>query len=276
MADKQTSEMLKINIEQKKYYEVASGSETSQVNSKSTNLWRKLRRRAFSAFSTTDRNESINSLHRQWIGDVSGMKVLDLGVGSGNPLSLELAGAAREYVAIDLSQSRIDQLKVKLADAGISNAKLYTVDFLSDDFLEEGFDIVYAMAVFHHFRHFDAFLNMIERRLASHGRIVTFDPCQVSLPARLVRAAFRPLQTDAAWEYPFTERSLKALEARFNVLACQGILGASKWASAVGIFAPSLGAVKAQQWHSDDLRTKRTPKTLRSCLQVSYHLRKKC
>jgi 2-polyprenyl-3-methyl-5-hydroxy-6-metoxy-1,4-benzoquinol methylase len=266
--------MLEINVEQKKYYEVATGGETAQVNSKSTNLWRKIRRRAFSVFSSTDRNESINSLHREWIGDASGLKILDLGVGGGNPLSLELAAAAREYVAIDLSQSRIDELREKLANARITGAKLYVADFLSDEFPEEKFDLIYAMAVFHHFRHFDAFLDVVERRLAPHGRIVTFDPCQVSRPARLVRAAFRPLQTDAAWEYPFTERSMKALETRFNVLTCQGVLGASKWASGVGIVSPSLGAAKAQQWHSNDLRTKRSLASLRSCLQVSYHLQK--
>lgn len=275
MVDERISEMLEINVEQRQYYDVATGGETARVNSASTNLWRRIRRRAFSVFSSTDRNESINDLHRGWIGDVSGLKVLDLGVGGGNPLSLELAARAKEYVAIDLSRNRLDELQAKLDEQGISGTKLYAADFLSEDFPETNFDVIYAMAVFHHFRHFDAFLDVIERRLAPGGRIVTFDPCQVSFPARLVRAAFRPLQTDAAWEYPFTERSMQALESRFVVRACQGVLGASKWASAIGLLSPKLGAAKAQQWHELDLRTKRNPKALRNCLQVSYHLQKR-
>jgi len=41
---------------------------------------------------------------------VAEAKVLDLGCGTGNPLSLWLAERAKEYVAIDLSESRIEIL----------------------------------------------------------------------------------------------------------------------------------------------------------------------
>lgn len=273
--DERVSEMLDINVEQKKYYEVASGSEAAEVNSASTNLWRKLRRRALSVFAATDWAESLDILHAEWAGDVSQLKVLDLGVGEGNPLSMWLAANAKEYVAVDLSQTRIDALQKKMDDAGIKGAKFYAGDFLSDDFPERDFDLVYAIAVFHHFRHFEAFLDQIERRMSPVGRIITLDPCQVSPPARIVRAAFRPFQTDAAWEYPFTGRSMQTLERRFTVLNCQGVLGASKWAAAMGLISPAYGAAKAKDWHSEDLRSRTTPKALRSCLQVSYHLQRK-
>lgn len=273
--DEKLNEMLAVNTAQKQYYEVASGGETSEVNSAGTNLWRTLRKRAFGVFATTNRNESIKALHRAWIGDVGDAKVLDLGVGGGNPLSLELAASAREYVALDLSQSRIDMFRRQVEGAGIKGAKFYAADFLSDDFTESGFDVIYAMAVFHHFKHLDAFLEKVESKLAPGGRVVTYDPAQVWLPVRVLRALFRPLQTDAAWEFPFGRTSLRLVESRFEVLNCQGVLGASKWASAVGLVSPSLGASMAQRWHDSDMRNMTTPASLRRCLHVSYHLKKR-
>ncbi|MGO3932823.1 class I SAM-dependent methyltransferase [Rhodopseudomonas pseudopalustris] len=267
------SEMLEINKDQKNYYEVASGGSTHEVNSAATNTWRRLRSRVLGVFDGTAVAKSIDDLHRQWMGDLSGKKVLELGVGNGSPFSREMAHSAREYVAIDLSQSRIDELRKKVGTA--ENVKLYATDFLSAEaFPEEKFDLIYAMAVFHHFKHLDALLDVVERKLAPGGQVITYDPVKVWWGARLLRAAFRPFQTDAAWEHPFAEQSLATIEKRFRVLHCQGIMGKAKWACIAGAISPAAGRRLAQQWHEDDLRTMTATRTLRSCLQVSYHLQK--
>lgn len=268
------AEMLTINVEQKKYYEIASGGETSEINSAGTNLWRKLRKRAFHAFASTDR-ESVQALQRAWIGDVSGAKVLDLGVGSGNPLSLELAASAREYVALDLSQSRIDDFRRKVEGAGIEKGKFYAADFLSDEFTEDRFDVIYAMAVFHHFKHLDAFLDTVSRKLAPGGRVVTYDPVNNWWLARMFRAGYRLVQTDSEWEHPFTKTSMNQIESKFEVLACQGVLGKAKYACLLSVLWPSAGRAAIGAWHKDDLRNKTTPASMRNCLHASYHLRKR-
>lgn len=273
MSSQKTEEMLTINVDQKKYYEVASGGQTHSVNSSSTNLWRRLRARVFGVFKDTNRAESVNDLHRRWIGDVRNLKVLDLGCGSGNPLSRELAGSAREYVAIDLSESRISALREQIGDR--PNVRLYAADFLSDSFQEAEFDVVYALAVFHHFKHLDAFLEVLESKLAPGGRIITYDPVQIWWPIALLRRLFRPFQTDAAWEHPFDHNSIAQIEKRFDVVAVQGILGKSKWAGIVGFFSPSLGGRFAQKWHDDDLLNKNDKDSIRNCLHVSYLLKKK-
>lgn len=269
--DKKT-EMLSINIEQKKYYEVASGGKTHAVNSAGTNAWRLLRARALGAFQDVD---FVGALHRRWMGDVSGLKVLDLGVGSGNRLSIELAAKAREYVAIDLSQSRIDTLRKKLDKAGVTGARLYAQDFLGDGFQEGGFDLIYAQAVFHHFKHLDAFLDVVETKLAKGGRVVTYDPVHGWWPVAALRALYRPFQTDAAWEHPFDRSSLRTIESRFDLVDCQGILDKAKWAAAISVLAPAAGKKMAKRWHDDDLATKTRPENIRDCLRVSYHLQRK-
>lgn len=270
MSNQQLSEMLSINVEQKNYYEVASGGQTHEANSGATNLWRRLRLRVLSAFHGSTLGSSITDLHRAWIGDLAGKKVLELGVGNGSPFSELFAAEAKEYVAIDLSSTRIEELRKRLPER--DNVRLFVSDFLSPDFAETGFDFIYADAVVHHFKHLPTFLDVLEMKLAPGGRVVTFDPINVWWGARLVRAAFRPFQTDAEWEYPFSESSMRAIEDRFDVLDCQGVMGRSKWAALLGSISPSLGAKKARDWHLHDLESMRTPASLRHCLQGSYHL----
>lgn len=277
MSDPRIEEMLATNVEQKKYYEVASGATEAVINSKSTNLWRRVRRRAFSVMHGAKHLDSLQHLHHRWLGDISKLRVLDLGVGNGNLMSLEIASTAKEYVAIDLSESRIIEFRAKLDEIGVDQTKVkaFSVDFLSDAFEEGEFDLIYAMAVVHHFQHLGPLLDMFEKKLALGGRIITYDPVQVWLPIRLLRALYRPFQTDAAWEHPFGMKSLKMIESRFDLIDCQGFLGASKWATVVGLFSQSAGNRMARQWHESDMKNKTSPQSIRDCLHVSYHLRKR-
>lgn len=276
MKDEKIDAMLQTNVRQKVYYEVASAHNPSEANGPLTNLWRHLRNRAFSAFGA-EQKAAIAGMHRGWIGDVSGLKVLELGVGNGSPLSLELARNAREYVAIDLSEKQIRKLRRKLKRNRLlkPDLKVYAADFLGPNFEERDFDVIYALALFHHFEHFEAFLDVIDERLVPGGRVVTRDPVGIWWPMRLLRAAYRPFQTDADWEYPFDDAKMDVLERRFEVLDRRGLMGRSKWAAIVAIISPSLGARLAEKWHDADLRDNTTRRSLRSCLQVCYHLRRK-
>jgi 2-polyprenyl-3-methyl-5-hydroxy-6-metoxy-1,4-benzoquinol methylase len=266
--------MLQTNVAQREYYENADGYNESPLNTRSTNIWRRMRRNAYSVFKNAEIQKSVVQLHRQWMGDVSNAKVLDLGLGQGNPLSLQLAREAREYVAIDLSSTRMDMFRTKLREAGIQGAKTYVADFLSDEFPERGFDIVYAMSVFHHFEHIDAFLDALSDRMSVGGIAITQDPLQTWLPMKLMRLVYHRLQTGGAWEFPFTRDSLEIIERKFKVEHVQGIYGDSKWAIPISIFSPEIAKRFAQRWHLKDLRDATNLNAILSCLRVSFMLRK--
>lgn len=272
MPKDEISEMLATNAAQKRYYEVAGGARVSEANSLTTNLWRKLRGRAFAALPS-DYTASIVEMHRRWIGDVSGLKVLELGCGVGSAFSVEFARDARDYVAIDLSETRTQRLRRTLAR--YPRARIHTADFLGDAFREEGFDLIYAQAVFHHFEHFDAFLDVVEKKLAPGGRVITRDPVEMWLPVRVVRAIYRPFQTDVEWEYPFTAKTIRTIEERFDVLDRKGLLNRGKWTAVLGVVSPRLAARLAPRLHEVDMRSETSPADLRKSLQVSYHLRRK-
>jgi 2-polyprenyl-3-methyl-5-hydroxy-6-metoxy-1,4-benzoquinol methylase len=268
----EVAEMLLTNRRQKAYYDAASGWGTNRANSAITNLWRWLKIRALGVFELEELVGYIDRLHLNWIGDVSDAKVLDLGCGSGNTLSVQLAASCREYVAIDLSETHLAILQEKLAASDAQNAKVKAIDFLSQEFSDGEFDLIYARSVLHHFRYFDKLLDRLESKLRPGGRIITYDPVQTWLPVRLLRTIIRPWQTDAQWEYPFNAAALLALESRFTVIDRRGIWGRSKWASIIGLIAPRLGGRFARAWHAADIETNTTERSIYSCLQVTYHL----
>ena len=266
--------MLQTNVAQREYYEKADGYNESPLNTRATNIWRRMRRNAYSVFKNAEIQKSVVQLHTQWMGDVSNAKVLDLGLGEGNPLSLKLAREAREYVAVDLSSTRMEIFQTKLSEAGIKGAKTYVADFLSDEFPERGFDIVYAMSVFHHFEHIDAFLEALSDRMSAGAVAITQDPLQTWLPMKLIRLVYHRLQTGGAWEFPFTRDSLEIIQRKFEVEHVQGIYGYSKWAIPMSIFSPEIAKHFAQRWHMKDLRYATKLNAIMSCLRVCFMLRK--
>jgi SAM-dependent methyltransferase len=273
---KEIEDMLAVNTAQKKYYEVASGGAVSGANTAATNLWRRLRQRALDSVEASRSAKALVPLHRKWIGAAARGKVLELGVGTGSSLSAELARSAGAYVALDLSAPRVSRLRRKLRKAGITRGKFVAADFLSAaDFPDGEFDVIYALSVFHHFEHLATFLGVVEEKLAPGGIVVTYDPVQIWWPIRALRALYRPFQTDSQWEYPFDARALEMIEARFEVVACQGVLAKAKWAAIIAVVAPGLGARLARKWHADDMAACTTPASLRRSLHASYCLRKR-
>ncbi len=251
--DIELQRMRDVNTQQNTYYEVASRSAESPGNSKATNLWRRLRARAFAAVRGAHIQESIWSLHREWLGDIANARVLDLGCGAGNALTAYLAQHAREYVAVDLSETRIEELRRRLRKVPGRSIRTHVGDFLDPSFPYGDFDVVYAMAVCHHFRYLEAFLLQLKSRMSPAGLVVTYDPLQTWVPIRIARAAFRGFQTDREWEFPFTHRALRSFETQFDVLAIQGVYGASKWAIPLSMISPTKGTRAAVSLHQRDL-----------------------
>ena len=102
-------EMLETNQAQRAYYDQTDGGAISAVNGWGTNLWRAMRQRALKSVSEAQRAR-VYDVHRRWLGDLSQMKVLDLGAGHGSPLSQYLAENAGVYHALDLAPAQIDKL----------------------------------------------------------------------------------------------------------------------------------------------------------------------
>ena len=119
------------------------------------------------------------------------------------------------------------KLNKKLQD--IPHAKAVALDFFSDEFTEKDFDLIYAYGVLHHFKNVDNLISRLDEKLAPGGEIISYDPLETSYPIWFIRKLYRPFQSDAAWEWPFTRKTFKKFDNAFTIKEKRGVLGKSKW-----------------------------------------------
>ncbi len=259
-----------INKRQKEFYQ------DFQKNF-ATRMWYAIRNGILTNFRKSLGTESlIVELHREWIGDLREKKVLDLGCFQGNSLSLYLAQNASKYIGIDLSEPAIAHLNERLQY--IPTAKAFAVDFLSEEFQEKDFDLIYAYGVLHHFKDVDELIQKLQEKLSTRGRIISYDPTATSKPVWLLRKLYRPFQTDKDWEWPFTEGTIAKFERAFDVLDRRGILGKSKWFFLLNFlpYSEEKKRKKGREWHEEDWEKSRSSKKrFLRCMQVSMLMQKK-
>ena len=222
---KTTQDILETNKKQKEFY-------NTKKKNFATRIWSSLREKTLKNIRReTGMLQQSYDLHKIWFGDLRNKKVLDLGCFAGNNLSLYLAENAKEYVGLDLSDVAIAQLNKRLAH--IPTAKALAMDFLSDAFQETNFDIIYAYGVLHHFENVDVLISRLQEKLKPGGIVVSNDPLETSIPLKIMRVLYRPFQSDAEWEWPFTKKTYYALAKAFTIEERHGLLGSAKWVFAL-------------------------------------------
>ncbi|WP_298391986.1 bifunctional 2-polyprenyl-6-hydroxyphenol methylase/3-demethylubiquinol 3-O-methyltransferase UbiG [Flavobacterium sp.] len=267
---KTKEEIIETNLKQKEFYNV-------KKKNFATKLWSSLREKTLKKIrKNIGILDESYALHKVWFGDLSNKKVLDLGCYAGNSLSLTLAQGAKQYIGLDLSDVAIAKLNERLKD--IPTATAVAADFLSDDFAEKDFDIIYAYGVLHHFPNVDVLISKLNEKLATNGVVVSYDPFETSLPIKIIRMIYRPFQSDAAWEWPFTKKTFFKYDKAFNIEERHGLLGKSKWFFLLG-FLPMSEEKKLEigkKWHREDWEQSQTSlSALFSCMHVTMLMRKK-
>lgn len=268
---KTEAEIIEINKKQKEFY-------NHKKKNLPTRMWSFVREKTLKQIRRDIGvlNQSYD-LHKEWFGDLTNKKVLDLGCFSGNNLSFYLAKNSKEYIGLDLSDMAIAKLNEKLKD--IPSARAIAADFLSEtDFPDKDFDVIYAYGVLHHFQNPDVLINKLNEKLASGGIIVSYDPLETSLPIKIIRTIYRPFQSDKDWEWPFTKKTYYKFHNTFKVIERHGVLGQAKWYFLINLLPMS--DVKKQEigkrWHKKDWELSTTSDShLFRCMQLTMVMQKK-
>lgn len=262
---------LEVNQKQREFYNNPEGQKNIF-----TRAWSFARNRLLSDFrNETGIKERVYEEHRNWLGDLTGKKVLDLGCLRGNALSIYMAQRCASYTGIDLSEPAIAKLNRKLQKNNCTNARAIAVDFYSDEFQETGFDIIYAYGVIHHFPDLGQLFQRMDEVLKPAGRIISYDPLQTSFPVKVMRNLYRPFQNDKDWEWPFDKNSLKKIEEHYQIESMHGILGKSKWAVPLN-YLPVPGKDKIIRKMIDyDWSINQPDDRILSCMHVTMCLKKK-
>ncbi len=214
---KHINEMLEVNKSQKDYYEYDTSKEFQHEGNIYVRTWDKIRDYQYKMTDYLDINNQLFNIHLEWLGNLNDKKVLDLGCHNGNELSLYLAKNSASYFGVDLSKGALSVLENKFKEANISNAKVLDLDILSDDFPEKDFDVIYAKAIFHHFKYFEDFLQVIKTKVKKGGIIITSDPLNTYFPLRFIHYLYRFIQYDKNWEYPFSKKSIMLIDKHFRI-----------------------------------------------------------
>tara|TARA_R110002049_G_scaffold285698_2_gene466846 strand:+ start:66547 stop:67419 length:873 start_codon:yes stop_codon:yes gene_type:complete len=249
----EAAEMERLNERQRTYYEQCEG-ELSEAGNTVTRSWALLRDRVAQYRVEIGVKQDIRSLHMQWLGDLAGCRTMELGCSAGNNVSMHMAKEADSYLGVDLNSVGIERLKQKFVERDLPKGDAVAADFLSPDFQPEPFDVIFAHGVLHHFRYFDAFLEILHSRLKPGGRVIAFDPLQTAMLPRLIRYAYRPFQSDADWEWPFNRKTFPAMERYFDVAALQGTMGWAKWGIPLLPISFGLAVKVGRPLHGRDMR----------------------
>jgi SAM-dependent methyltransferase len=223
--DSDLKKMVVINAEQAKFYDSISNEDDNQEQTgyakhKKANLltraWASLRYRQQDAFTRSGLEVKKEAFHRRWIEAKAGGNFLELGCFRGTRSSWPLIEAAGRYIGIDLSANAIAVLNKKIEKAGLGGkSKGIAGDFL---LMEEDcqYDLIFAHGVLHHFENPKPLFDKIERLLKDDGILLLTEPSQVNVLYKTVRAAYRPFQSDSAWEWPFTQNTIAAMESKLQ------------------------------------------------------------
>ena len=263
-------ERIEVNQRQQEFYD-------TKKKNLATRVWSFFRNGALNRIKKEIGVEKdIYNLHKIWFGDLSKKKVLDLGCFEGNSLSMYLAQESESYLGIDLSSRGIQKLNKRLQN--LPNARAEVVDFLSEDFKEKNFDLIYAYGVLHHFRDIEELIERLKEKLTEGGTIVSHDPLQTSFPVKIMRKIYRPFQTDKDWEWPFSKETYYSLAKTFDVKERRGVFGKSKYVPILDFIPGSRNKklTTAGNWHREDWeKSAVNDDHMFSCMHLSMLLQKK-
>lgn len=191
--------------------------------------WKRLRERFAQYRKEIGLLEEAVEVQKRWLGNLSSKRVLDLGAGDGNVLSMYIARSCKEYVAVDLSERRIRILQEKLRRAGLTHAIAEVRDAMANDWPHGEFDVIYSSSVLNAFRDVESAIQMLKMRLRQGGIVVAWEPLKTSWLNIVVRSIYRPFQPDRSWHWPLTRNSLRLYAHSFQIEGVHGLLGWSKW-----------------------------------------------
>jgi len=175
-----------------------------------------------------ERDEAV-ALQREWLGRLEGKRVLEIGCGAGNILTMEIARRSGEYLGVDVQADRVAQLGRKLEAAGLAHARAAAGDVLAEEWPHGSFDVIYAGSVLHAFANIDRAARVLRERLKPGGVLVAWEPMNTGWAVRLARAGYRPFQRNREWHHPLTLADVDRWGRQFRLEGARGFLGWSKW-----------------------------------------------
>lgn len=153
------------------------------------------------------------------LGDISGMRVVDFGCGSGANTAL-LAGRGAHVWAIDISEDLLRLGERRLTISGRAGGATFIAGSAHDlPFPDESIDVVFGIAILHHLD-LDLVSREVLRVLKPGGRAIFQEPVRNSPLIRFVRSLIPYQAPDVSpYERPLTDAELQRFASGFSTCA---------------------------------------------------------
>lgn len=133
-------------------------------------------------FESSDRDAYQHpELVLQYLGELEGKKVMDIGAGTGY-FSVKLAAAGAEVIAADVNDEFQQYLKKRIEDNHIKNIELRKVPYDSPTLKDHEVDMVLLVNTYHHIEERSEYFSKVKNGLKQNGELVVIDFFKSDIP----------------------------------------------------------------------------------------------
>ena len=171
-----------------------------------------------------------------WLGDVAGLRVLEIGARSGGMATL-MALRGAEVTALDITSGAFGAARELSEQHGVGGKVSFAVYSGDPQDLPSGYDVVFAKSTLVLMPDLDAACRGIARALVSGGRLLAVENARGPLPIHVARVVRRRSLRPHGASY-FTKRSMESVRAHLSV-------GLERWTVAPPTVL--MGAIKVSE-----------------------------
>ncbi len=116
-----------------------------------------------------------------YLGQLDGKKIMDIGAGSGY-FSIKLAEKGAQVIAADVSDEFQEALKQRIEDNNLKNIELRKIPYDSPNLTDEEVDMVLIVNTYHHIENRADYFAKVKKGIKSDGELVVIDYFKKELP----------------------------------------------------------------------------------------------
>lgn len=116
-----------------------------------------------------------------FLGDLQGKKIMDLGAGSGY-FSVKLAKRNAQVIAADPNEELLNYLKNRTEEQSIHNISLRKIPYDNPLLLPQEVDMVFTVNTYHHIENRKEYFKKVKQGIKQGGKLVIIDFYKIELP----------------------------------------------------------------------------------------------
>jgi len=117
----------------------------------------------------------------QYLGDIEGKTIIDIGAGTGY-FSIKLAEKGARVIAADVDDKFQDFLQNRIKENNLENIEVRKIQYDSPGLKDGEVDMDFLVNTYHHIENREEYFRAVKKGIKEHGELVTIDFFKSDLP----------------------------------------------------------------------------------------------